>query len=59
MDLIKKQLENLKRGHITTRWGLVIMRIANNYIVGETINPRSKSVSIEEAAETIYKLSRS
>jgi len=58
MDLIKIELAKLNRGHVTTMYGIVVMRIGNNFNFGETINVRAKGVGIVEASRGIYDLCR-
>ena len=58
MDLIKIQLEKLSRGHVTSFFGIVVMRRADRYIFGESINIKSHGVSLDDAAKGIYELSR-
>jgi hypothetical protein len=54
MDIMRKMLERISKGHATTHWGLVIMRIGDRYTFGETINIRDKGLPLDEAVLAIY-----
>lgn len=58
MDLIKNVLQQLKKGHVTTISGIVVMRRADTFVCGETINIRSTGVDIDEASRQVYELSK-
>lgn len=58
MDLVIKQLETMKKGHATTMFGLVVIRIGDKYIVGVSPSIREDGKSLLEAAELIYKWNR-
>lgn len=58
METIRKQLELMKRGHVTTMWGIIVLRRNGLFVVGKTINIRSAGVGINEAAKEVFELSR-
>ena len=58
MDFIKIELQNLSRGHVRVINGVCVMRVADRYVAGETINIRSQGEDLDSAAKTIYELGR-
>lgn len=58
MDLIKIELEKLSKGHVTSMFGIVVMRIGDRFTFGETINIRHRGVDINAASEGIYLLGK-
>jgi hypothetical protein len=58
MDLVKIELEKLSRGHVRSINGIVVMRIADRFIFGETINIRAAGVDIDTASSGIHEMAR-
>jgi hypothetical protein len=59
MDLVKIELEKLSRGHVRSINGIVVMRVADRFVFGETINIRASGVDINTAAAGIHEFARS
>ena len=54
MDLVIKMLEKLPKGHVTTMYGCIVIRIGDRYIVGrESVSIRAAGKSINEAAAEV------
>ena len=58
MDLIREALEKLSKGHVTTMWGIVVLRRGDTYVYGESINIRDTGRNLECAVNGIYQLTQ-
>ena len=59
MDLIKIALKKITIGHVTSMFGIVVMRRGHDsFLIGETINIKHAGMKIDAAARGIYELSR-
>ena len=58
MDLIRKRLEQLGKGCITGMWDLTVWRIGDSYIVGDEIRQQDPRLTIDEAVQRIWDLTR-
>lgn len=54
MDLIRMRLESMSNGSVTTAWDLVVYRVADRFVVGETIKLSGERMEIEAATLAIY-----
>lgn len=54
MDIVKILLLKMKRGHAGVICDLVVIRVGDKYIVGESPSVREKGIDIDAAAEKIY-----
>lgn len=53
MDLVIKNLERISKGHATTLYDFVVIRVGDRYIVGKSPSIRERGVSLEDAAKII------
>lgn len=49
MDLVHKILAGMKKGHVTSLYGYIVIRIGDRYIVGESPSIREPGLTIEQA----------
>ena len=56
MDIVKQILEHMKKGHATTLYGAVVIRVGDSYIVGMSPSIRDRGVGIDAAVAEIARL---
>lgn len=53
MDLLINRLAQIKAGHVTTMYGVVVWKVGTGFIVGETVTAKGERLTTEDAAAAI------